>query len=693
MAILTPGDIRNIALIGHSSSGKTTLADAVLFTTKASKRHGKVDDGTSIFDYSEDEIERKISISTAIAQFEFRNKKINLLDTPGYIDFIGEPLSVLRAADIAVAVIDGVEGVQFNTIKLLNIADKDELSKIIFINKLDKENTKFDTIIENIKSILKTGVMPLTIPIIENKELHGVINIFENKAYYLKPDETIETKDIPDSMKTIAEDYRIKMIEAIAETDDKLIEKYFDEGTLSEEEIHLGFINGLRTGKLTPVFAGSALHNVGVFSLIDFIVESTPSPTEREPVKAVKIDDNSEIKCIGNPDKNLKAFVFKTLTEPHIGELNFVRIFSGTLKYGDEVYNTNKESVEKIGQIFNFSGKEKQEVKEAIAGDICVLVKLKNTEIGDTLCSQDEKVKFSAIKFPAPLLHIAIVPQSKNDEDKLSSGLHKILGSDRTIQVRIDPELKQTIVSGMGEIQLDIFVNRLKNKYNVNIEIEKPKVPYRETIKKSAKAQGKYKKQTGGRGQYGDCWVQIDPLPLDAENDFEFVNNIVGGAIPGKYIPSVEKGIKETMSKGILAGYPIIKVKASLYDGSYHTVDSSDIAFQIAGSMAFKNAAANASLTLLEPIMKLKIYMPEKYMGDVMSDLNSRRGKIIGMEDEGGLKVINTFVPQAELYKYINQLKSITQGSGTYEREFSHYEEVPHDLQEKIISETKKEES
>ncbi len=692
MANLSPKDIRNVAIIGHSSSGKTTLADALLFNAKITNRFGKVDEGTSIFDYNEEEINRKISISSSIAQFNFRNKKINLIDTPGYVDFIGEPLSALRAVDIAVAVVDGVEGVQFNTIKLLNIADKDELSKIIFINKLDKENTQFDNIIENIKSILKVGVMPLTIPIQENNELKGVINVFENKAYYLKEDHSVEAKEIPDSMKNIAEDYRIKMIEAIAETDDALIEKYFDEGTLSEEEIHKGLIDGLLKGKITPVFAGSALLNVGVFSLIDFIVESTPSPVERKPVKAIKVDDNSEIECKCQQEDKLKAFVFKTVTEPHIGEMNFVRVFSGTIRYGDEVYNSNKEVTEKIGQIFNFIGKEKKEVKEVIAGDICVLVKLKNTNVSDTLCSLDEKIKFPEIQFPSPLMHIAIVPQSKADEDKLSTSISKLIEEDPTIHVRIDPELKQTIVSGMGEIQLDIFVSNLKNKYNVNIEVEKPKIPYRETIKKKAKAQGKYKKQTGGRGQYGDCWVEIEPLPLNYEKDFEFVDKIVGGAIPGKYIPSVEKGIKEAMAKGILAGYPIIKVRATLYDGSFHPVDSSDIAFQIAGSLAFKNAAANANLTLLEPIMKLKIYTPEKYMGDVMSDLNSRRGKISGMEDEAGLKVINAYVPQAELYKYINQLKSITQGSGTYEREFSHYEEVPHDIKEKIIAEAKKEE-
>lgn len=690
MAGIKPEDIRNIVVLGHSSCGKTSLSDAILFNAKVVTRFGKVEDGTSVLDYLDEEVKRKLSISTALAQFSYKNKKINLLDTPGYVDFIGEPISAIRAADIAVIVIDGVEGVQFGTIKLIKEADKSQLSKIVFINKLDKENSDFEKVMEKLKNILKKGLTPVTIPVKENKKLTGIINVFENK-FYKSTDGKEDKADIPENYKSIAEEYRIKMIEAIAETDDTLMEKYFDQGTLPDEDIKSGFIKGIVNGAIIPIFAGSALLNAGINSLLEFITDSAPSPVDRQPVKATLLEHKKDIECKAEPTALLKAFVFKTQTEPHIGELNFVRVFSGTLRNGDEVYNSVKDTSEKIGQINFLFGKEKKETKEVTAGDIGVLVKLKETSVGDTLCDPKERVKFASIDFPTPLLEIAIIPKTKADQEKLSTSLHKLLEEDPTVKIKVDPELKQTILSGMGEIQLNIFISNLKNKYNVNVDIERPKVPYRETIKKRAKAQGKYKRQTGGRGQYGDCWIEIEPLPLNSENDFEFVDKIVGGVIPSKYIPAVEKGVKEAMGKGILANYPVIKVRATVYDGSFHPVDSSDIAFQIAGSLAFKNAAADANLVLLEPIMKLKIFTPEEYMGDVISDLNSRRGKILGMDDEAGVKVIHAYVPEAELYKYINDLKSITQGSGTFEKEFSHYEEVPPDISQKIIEQRKKE--
>ncbi len=690
MADVLTENIRNIAVIGHNGTGKTSLCDALLYEANAVKRFGKVDDGTSVFDYSDEEINRKISISNSLAQFEYNNKRINLIDTPGYADFIGEPISALRAVDIVVSVIDAVEGIQFTTIKLLKIAQKNNLSKVLFVNKMDKENANYDDAINKVKDVVKTGVMPLTIPIKEGGEIKGVINVFENKAYFLKG-EHVQVTDIPDNLKVESEDYRLKMIEAIAESKDSLMEKYFDKGTLSEDDIHNGLKEGILNGSITPVFSGVAEHNIGIHSLLDFIDSSSPSPADRDTVKAVKVGSNEEIECKEDPKVSLKAFVFKTETEPHVGELNFVRIFSGTLNYGDEFYNSTKDVIEKAGQINYLIGKDKKDVKKLIAGDIGVLLKLKKTNVGDTICASSDKVKFPEIEFPYPLLNIAIKAKSKADEDKLSGSLHKLLEEDPTINVNVDSELKQTIISGMGEIQLNIFISNLKNKYNVEVELEDPKIPYRETIKSASEAQGKYKKQTGGRGQYGDCWLKIEPLPSDSKENFEFVNKIVGGSIPGKYIPSVEKGVKETLTKGVLAGYPIIKVKATVYDGSYHNVDSSDIAFQIAGSMAFKKASDSAKLTLLEPVMKLKVYSPETYMGDIMSDLNSRRGKIIGMEDQAGLKIINAYVPQAELNKYINELKSITQGSGTFESGFARYDEVPFELSKKIIEEVKKE--
>ncbi|MBU1076311.1 MAG: elongation factor G [Spirochaetes bacterium] len=691
MADITTENIRNIALIGHNGTGKTSLADALLYEAKAVSRLGKVDDGSSVFDYTEEEIERKISISNSLAQFMYNSKKINLVDTPGYTDFIGEPIAALRGVDIIVDVIDAAMGIQFTSLKLLKEAQKHNLSKILFINKMDKENADYDQALNKIKDVIKTGVMPLTIPIREGKEIKGVINVFENKAYYINGDK-VETKEIPENLKGTADEYRLKMVEAIAETKDSLMEKYFEQGSISEEEISSGLKQGVLNGTITPVFSGVANRDIGVHSLLNFIEISSPSPADRIPVKAFKADGKTEVECKADSSAPVKAFIFKTEAESHVGELNFVRVFSGTINYGEEYYNTNKDVSEKIGQINSIVGKDKKEIKKLIAGDIGVLLKLKKTHIGNTLCSASDKVKFPDIEFPYPLLDIAIKAKTKADEDKLSSSLHKMLEADPTIKINVDSELKQTIISGMGEVQINIFLNNLKNKYGVNVITEDTKIPYRETIKKASEAQGKYKKQTGGRGQYGDCWLKIEPLTTtNGSEDFEFVNKIVGGSIPGKYIPSIEKGVRETLLKGFLAGYPIIKVKATVFDGSYHNVDSSDIAFQIAGSMAFKIAAESAKAVLLEPIMRIKVYSPDKYMGDIMSDLNSRRGKILGMEDQAGLKIINAHVPQSEMNKYINELKSITQGSGTYESAFDHYSEVPHDVSQKIIELAKKE--
>lgn len=690
MPEISTNDIRNIVILGQNGSGKTSLCEAILFNANVTSRLGKVDDGTSIIDHLDEEIKRKISISISLAQFNFKNKKINLISTPGYVDFIGEPISAVRAADVALIVIDAVAGIRFNTLKLINESLKYNLPQIIFINKLDKENANFDDLIEKIKDIYKKTVVLFTIPYKENNQLKGVINVYENKLYKTTNGK-IEQLDIPENLKEQVNSYKTKLVEAVAESDDNLIEKYFEKGSLTDEEIKSGLHNAIINGKIISLFCGSAIFNIGAMPLLDFFIDFLPSPLEAIPVKYLNLETNQKEEVKPDVNDTLKAFVFKTLTEPHIGELNFVRVFSGTLKSGDEVFNSTKNITEKIGQINYFLGKEKKETKEVLAGDICVLVKLKSTTVSDTLCDLKNKILFDKIEFPEPLLEIAIVPKTKADEDKLSTSIHKLMDEDPTIKIRVDNELKQTILSGMGEIQLDIFISNLKNKFNVNVETQRPKVAYRETIKKKAKAQGKYKRQTGGRGQYGDCWIEIEPLPLNSEKDFEFVDKIVGGAIPGKYIPAVEKGIKEAMQKGILANYPVIKVKATLYDGSFHPVDSSDIAFQIAGSLAFKNAASQANLVLLEPIMKLKIYTPEEYMGDIISDLNSKRAKILGMNDQAGLKVIEAYVPEAELFQYINVLKSITQGSGTFEKSFSHYEEVPFELSQKIIEARKKE--
>ncbi|MDD5065475.1 MAG: elongation factor G [bacterium] len=688
MADILPQNIRNIAVIGNNGAGKTSLSDAILFDSKTAKRLGKVDEKTSAFDFLEEEIKRKMTITISLAQFPYKEKKINLIDTPGYMDFIGEAISALYAVETAVAVVAAGDAAQFNTIKLLSDAQKRGMARIIFINKIDKENINYEEALEKLKENIPSGTMPVTIPAKEGNQVTGVINLLDNKLYAVNNENT-EIRDIPEALKGTADVFRIKMLEAVAETKEDLMEKYLEKGSLTEEELTKGLKEGLLSGSIIPVFCGIAVRNIGTAPLLHFLETSAPSPLDKGKIKVKKIETGSEIESSVDEKAPAKAFVFKTQTEPHIGELNFVRVFSGTINYGDEIYNSSKSFSEKVGTLDNLIGKERKEVKTVAAGDIAVLLKLKKTAINDTLCSPSEKMEFPRIDFPRPLLDLAIKAKSKADEDKLSVNLHKLLEEDPTLKIRVDSELKQTIISGMGETQINIFVANLKNKYNVEVEFEKTKVPYRETIKKKAQAQGRYKRQTGGHGQYGDCWLEIEPLPMNHKEDFEFVDKIVGGSIPGKYVPAVEKGVREKLTKGLLAGYPVIKVRASVYDGTYHSVDSSDLAFQIAGSLALQNAAPSANPVLLEPVMKVKVYTPDKYMGDIISDLNSRRAKISGMDDESGLKVVNAFVPQAEMFKYINDLKSITQGSGIFESAFDHYEEVPFELSKKIVEQAK----
>ncbi len=688
MAITTE-NIHNICIVGHSTTGKTTIIDALAFQAGATSRFGKVSDGTSISDYQPDEIEKKTSVSTTLVSFEHKGKKLNFLDTPGFQDFIGEAVSALRAVDIALIVIGADEGIHFSTKKIIKEATKDSLGKIFFINKLDKSGTDYELIYKLLKETLKTGVVPLEIPIGTGEKLIGVVNLLNMKAY-----ETINGQykemDIPDNMKAKADEFRLKMVEGIAEGDDKLIEKYLAGESLTDDEIHAALDEGMLKGKISAVLCGSAEKQIGVSSLLDIIDFYMPTPADRQQIDVTDLStgdvDHIKIDALAP----LTALIFKTFTEPHLGDLNFVRIFSGTLKSGQDVKNSSKNITERIGQMYSMFGKEKKELKEAVAGDVVVLVKLRESSVGQTLCDMKMNIQFPTINFPKPVLDMALVTKDKSDDDKLSMGLHKLLSQDPTLRLRIDPELKQTILSGMGEQHIEMVKKQLLRKFNIHIELEKPKVAYRETIKKHSKAQGRHKKQSGGHGQFGDCWIEIEPLPLQHQKDFEFEDKIFGGAIPGKYVPSVEKGILEAMGRGILAGYPVIKVKAAVVDGSYHSVDSSDIAFQIAGAIAFKAAAEKASPVILEPINKVKIYVSDTYLGDVMGNLNSRRGKISGMDDEDGMKMINAFVPDAEMYKYANDLRSLTQGTGTFEMEFDHYEEVPHDLSVKIIEQAQK---
>jgi elongation factor G len=679
---MKPVDIRNLVILGNSATGKTTLTDLLAFQAKASPRLGKVSDGSSISDYQPDEIEKKISIYTSLVGFEYKGKRINCLDTPGFQDFIGEPLSAIRAADVGLCVLVPDQPVPFAVKRFVKECRKNSLGVAFFVNKMDKEGADFGAALENIKGYLKTGVAPVAIPAGSGASFKGVVDVLNMKFYAPAGGPENET-EIPADLKGLADEYRKKMIEAVAECDDKLLEKYFETESLTEEEIQHGFVEGLESGKLSLVFAGAADKCSGASALLDTLINDMPSPADRPPVAAK--DGDKDITINPDPAAPFSAFVFKTSLEPHMGDMNFVRVFSGTVKSGMDVHNSSKNSTERVGQIFLLTGKERKEVKEVSAGEICVMVKLKDTQTGHTLCDAKAAVQFPPISFPKPVMDVAIMAKDKADEDKLGTGLHKILLQDPTLRMRMDPELKQTILSGVGEQQMESVKRQLKNKFNVNIEFERPRVAYRETIKKPAKAQGRHKKQTGGHGQYGDCWLELSPLPLNHPVDFEFEDNIVGGKIPSKYIPAVEKGVKDSMSRGIISGNKVIKVKVGVFDGSYHDVDSSDLAFQIAGSLGFKNAAELAAPVILEPINKVRIFVADAYLGDVMGDLNGRRGKIIGMDDDEDMKVVQAFVPDSEMYKYSNDLRSMTQGTGNFEMEFDHYLEVPHDVSAKIV--------
>jgi len=677
-------EIRNFVLAGHGGCGKTSLGEAMLFLSGATTRLNRVDEGNSILDYDEDEIERRISINLSVATFERDGVTFNLLDTPGYLDFWGDVLSGLSVADGAVVVVDTASGVEVGTERVWQFCEERKLPRIIFLNKIRKEGVDFESGYNGVKEDLGGGVFPLTIPIGTGLEVKGVVDLLRKKAFFYS-DGKVEEREIPQELQDKVEEYRGYLIEALAESDETLMEKYVEEQPITDEELISALKRGVLEGTVFPALCGDALHLIGVDVLMYYIKELLPSPKEARLPKGKKGEEEIEL----TPDGPFVGFVFKTLFEPHIGEMNLIRVYRGKLTSGMEVKNTTRDKSEKVNQMYMLKGKERKEVKEADTGAIVALLKLKETKTGDTLADPSDPIVLPPIKFPEPSISVAIVPKSKGDEEKVSNGLARLHEEDPTFVSSYDAEMKQTLISGLGEGHLEIIVRRLKRKFDVDVEIERPKIHYRETIKKKAEAQGKYKKQTGGRGQYGDVWIRIEPL--ERGKGFEFVDAIVGGVVPAKYIPAVEKGVKEAMQNGILAGYPVVDVKVTLYDGSHHPVDSSDIAFKIAGSLAFKNAAAKANVVLLEPILEVEVIVPEEFMGDVIGDLNARRGKILGMERVGKYQKIKAYVPEAEMYKYSTTLRSLTQGKGTFTQRFAFYEEVPKEIADKIVEERKKE--
>jgi len=682
--------LRNVALVSHGGAGKTTLAEALLFISGTIPRQGQVDQGNTICDYEEEEVKRKISINSALAPLVYKEHKINLIDTPGYDDFVGEVKSALSVVELALLIVSGVSGVEVGTERVWQYADEYNLPKVIFVNHMDKENSNFYKTWEEIREKFGVNIIPFQLPVGKEANFKGIVDLIKMKAYLNSSDKKVEEQEIPEEIKSKAEEFREKLIEGAAESDDALISKYLEEGGLSEEEVKVGLKKGIKAGKIIPLLCGSALKNIGGELILDVLVEYAPSPEERGEVKGSNpAGEGEEIRKISQKEP-FSGFVFKTTTDPYVGKITFFKVYSGVLRPDSLVYNPNKEKTEKIGQVYSMLGKTQKLLGEAVAGDLAVTTKLSLTTTFDTLCDKDHPLVYPPLSLPQPIISLAIEPKSKVDEEKLSTSLTKLQEEDLTFKSRRDGEIKQTLISGRGELHLGVVLDKLQRKFGVKVDTLPPKVPYKETIKSKSRVQGKYKKQSGGRGQYGDVWLELESLPRG--EGFQFVDKIVGGAVPRNYIPSVEKGIREALQKGVLAGYLTVDFKATLYDGSYHPVDSSDMAFQIAGSMAFKKGVQEAKPVLLEPIMSLEVTVPKENMGDIIGDLNGKRGRILGTDAKGDTQIIKALVPQAEVLRYAISLRSLTQGRGSFEIEFSHYEEVPASIAGKIIEKDKKEE-
>jgi elongation factor G len=683
--------LRNVGLISHGGAGKTTLTEAMLFNSGATDRLGRVDDGSSVVDYDPDEIKRKITINAALAPCHWQKHKINLIDTPGYADFVGDVRGTLRVVDGAVVLICAVSGVEVHTEKVWQFADEYNLPRLVFINKLDRENANFAKALAQVQEQLSNRAVAVQLPIGSEENFRGVIDLVNMKAILYDPkkgkDFTVE--EIPADMQAEAESYREKLIEAVAETDDELVMKYLEGEALTNEEITTGLRIGTLDGSIIPVLCGSALANVGIQPLMDAIIACLPSPEDVEAIVGTDVKTGEEITLEPSEEGPLAALVFKTMADPFVGKLTYFRVYSGVFNSDTQVYNVNKGKMERVGQLFIPRGKQQEGVERVVAGDIGAVAKLQETSTGDTLGEKDNPIQLPPIEFPRPSYSLALVAKSQGDEDKLGTGLARLVEEDPTLTVEKRTETRELILSGMGDVHLEVTIDRLKRKFGVEVETETPKVPYRETIRKSVKVEGKHKKQTGGHGQYGHVWIEMEPLP-EGEG-FVFEETIFGGAVPKQYIPAVEKGIREAMEEGVLAGYPVVDFKVNLYDGSYHTVDSSELAFKIAAIQAFRKAMEQANPVLLEPIMNLEVLVPEAYMGDVIGDLNSKRGRILGMEPKGSMQLIKAQVPLAELSKYAIDLRSLTQGRGSFEMSFDHYEEVPARTAEAIIAQAQKE--
>jgi len=680
------GKIRNVGVVGHGGVGKTSLVEALLFAAGAVTRLGRVDDGSTTTDFDPDEIKRKISINTSIAYCDWKGHRINLVDTPGYGDFIADARAGLRVVEAAVVVVDAVAGVQVQTEKVWKFATEFNLPRVVVVNRLDRERSDFFRTLESLGRRLKGRLVALHIPLGEESGFKGFVDLVKMKAVTVAGGKPTEG-EIPADLADRAKEHREKLVEAAAETDDDLLSKYLDEGSLGEPEMLKALRAGIAQGKLVPVVCGAVVKSIGVHALLDLIVDSLPSPADRGEITGTDLKAKAEGSRAADPKAPVTALVFKTLSDPHIGKLSLFRVLSGTLRADSTLLNPHRGARERMGHVSWLQGKTQKNVEALGPGEIGVAQKLKETLTGDTLADEAHPFEVPRITFPEAAISFAIQPKTRGDEDKISTALARIAEEDPTVHYHFDPETKQLLVSGVGSLHVEMVVERMKRKYNVDVLLLPPRIPYKETVKGRAEGQGKYKKQTGGRGQYGDTWLRVEPMARGG--GFEFVDDVFGGAVPRNFIPSVEKGVRDCMKKGILAGYPVVDMKVTLYDGSSHDVDSSDMAFQIAASMGLQKVFMDAHPILLEPIMNVEVTTPADHAGDVIGDLNSRRGRIVAMEPAGETAVVRAVAPMAEMLTYESSLRSMTGGRGGYSMEFSHYEEVPAFLADKVVKEAK----
>ena len=691
MKVYDAPNIRNVALVGHGGCGKTSLASALLFDAGAVNRLGRVDDGTTVTDFDPDEIERKISLLAAPAFAEWKKSKVNLIDAPGYANFLSEARAALRVVDAALVVVDAVAGVEVQTEKVWAFAEEYGLARLVVVNRMDRDNASYERALENIQAAFGRAAVPVAVPVGEGKAFRGIVDLVSEKAQVYGDDASgkFQVTDVPAAQQEAVKSWREKLVEMVAESNEELMEEFFEKGTLSQEQLADGLRRAVAAGKVFPVLPASSILNAGVHAVLDAIVDLLPSPADRGEAKGTDPATKAEATRKPAADAPLSAFVFKTLVDPHAGRITLFRVYSGTLKSDSVVHNASRDAAERAGSLLLLQGKAQTQVPEIQAGDIGAVAKLKDTQTGDTLADKASPIVYPPVVFPEPATTFAIEPKTRGDDDKISTALQRLLEEDPVLRVSRDAQTHEMLLSGMGQLHIEVVVARLRKRYKVEVNLKKPKIPYRETIKGSAEAHGRHKKQTGGHGQFGDCRIRLKPLPRGS--DFKFVDDIFGGSIPRNFIPAVEKGIQEARLKGFLAGYPMVDFQVELYDGQYHDVDSSEMSFKIAGSLAFKDGMPKCRPTILEPIMRVEIAVPDEYAGAVMGDLSSRRGRPQGMEPRGSLQVIKAEVPLSEMLSYDAELTSMTGARGSYHMEMDHYDEVPAHLQEKIVAAAKAE--